>query len=67
MEEKPEIKPGFWMSKWYANDSQADFAFESDLHMTFLDEVFARQVSEMLFDNAEIVTEVIRIDPIRGA
>jgi hypothetical protein len=61
MEEKPEIKPGFWLSRWH-HDSKGylfDFAPELDMHWDAEDK--ANEVSETLRELAGIETVVVKV------
>ncbi len=56
-----EIRPGFWMSRWYSDQEVVEFAFERELHMVFNSEADARKVRKFLVENADISTEVVQI------
>lgn len=49
------------MSKWQEHANTVDFAFEAELHMAFNEEGVARKISDLLREDAEIWTNVVKI------
>jgi len=63
MEEIPDIKPGYWLSRWSdsADGKEVTFNFEPGLHMCFTEEAAARAAAENLKAQTEIETEIVKI------
>ena len=55
------IKPGFWMSLWQPVADNTQFAFEPELQMCFEHEEQAKKISDLLRNEMEIETEVVKI------
>ena len=60
---RPDIKAGYWLSRWRLNSARdnATFAFEPELTMCFNEQSDAQTVSNSLRNNAEIDTRVVQI------
>ncbi len=61
MEEKTEIKPGFWLSQWRHDSKGYVFNFEPELDLHWGAEDKANEVSKALRELAGIETVVVRI------
>jgi|ERR1700687_311219 hypothetical protein len=56
------VQPGDWMTRWDSTAMGSTFEFGADLTYVFWGEAYARDVSEALRTNADIKTEVVKID-----
>jgi len=61
MEEKPDIEPGFWLSKWYRDSKGYVFNFEPAQDLRWDTEAKANEVSKALRELAGIETVVVKI------
>jgi hypothetical protein len=55
------IKPGHWMTEWHVGPNGGTFNFEPELIMCFDNEADAKAVSETLWNESEIKSEVVKI------
>jgi hypothetical protein len=62
VEDKPDVEPGFWLSRWHRDPKGYLFNFEPVLDLHWDTEEKAREVSEKLRESG-IETQVIRIGP----
>jgi hypothetical protein len=62
MEEKREIKPGFWLSQWHIDSGgYVTFNFEPVIDLHWDTKAQADAVSDALRQSAGIETEVVRV------
>jgi len=61
MEEWPEIKPGFWLSRWHRDSKGYLFNFEPVLDLHWDTEANAGEVSKFLREEAGIETAVVKV------
>jgi hypothetical protein len=61
MEDKAEIKPGFWLSNWHRDSKGYVFNFAPELDLHWDTEYTAREVSTALRELAGIETAVVKI------
>ena len=62
MEEKADIKPGFWLSKFFVDsEGYINFDFEPVADLHWETEERANEVSKALQESANIETSVIKV------